>query len=248
MGQRAQPAQGRIVFQRKAHGVEQRDLGVVPASRRQAIDDLPQLGHGRVGGQLLQLAFHARLGRELHEDARAPQQLHGQFGLAGAIAADGIDVGAGAHIGIGDHAGAALGGRDRGDDVGAFQRLGAAGAAGDALGGNACMAQVVHQLAHGLDVDVEDAQPLHAQQVGEGQGLEFDCDPAPISAMLRQPCRASRRAASAEVAAVRSAVASVRSDRKTGRPVATSARAPNAITVGRSRSALSGWPLTYLKA
>ena len=75
-----------------------------------------------------------------------------------------------------------------------------------------------------------------------------DCDPAPISAMLRQPCRASRRAASAEVAAVRSAVASVRSDRKTGRPVATSARAPNAITVGRSRSALSGWPLTYLKA
>ena len=74
------------------------------------------------------------------------------------------------------------------------------------------------------------------------------CAPLPISAMLREPGRASLRATSAEVAAVRNAVVSVSSDRNSGKPVATSASTPKAITVGMPCWVLFGWPLTYLKA
>ncbi len=42
------------------------------------------------------------------------------------------------------------------------------------------------------------------------------CAPLPISAITRLPARAMRRAASAEVAAVRSAVVSVSSDSSSG--------------------------------
>ncbi len=65
--------------------------------------------------------------------------------------------------------------------------------------------------------------------------------------MLRLPGRARARAARAEVAAVRRAVARVSSDSSSGRPVATSASMPKAITVGRPNAGLPGWPLTYLK-
>ena len=72
--------------------------------------------------------------------------------------------------------------------------------------------------------------------------------PLPISAITRLSGRARQRAAMTEVAAVRSAVLSVSSLRKTGAPVSTRAIAPKAITVGRPRRVLRGWPLTYLKA
>ena len=59
--------------------------------------------------------------------------------------------------------------------------------------------------------------------------------------------RASARAATSEVAAVRSAVVKVSSASSSGQPVATSASTPKAITVGRPSAGLPGWPLTYLK-
>ena len=74
-----------------------------------------------------------------------------------------------------------------------------------------------------------------------------DCAPLPISAIVRLPGRASQRAASADVAAVRIAVVSVSSLSSSGRPVATSASPPKAITVGRPSCVLPGCPLTYLK-
>ena len=74
------------------------------------------------------------------------------------------------------------------------------------------------------------------------------CAPLPIKAMQRLPGRASRRAARAEVAAVRIAVVSVNSDSSRGAPVCTSASTPNAITVASPTRVLAGWPLTYLKA
>ena len=74
------------------------------------------------------------------------------------------------------------------------------------------------------------------------------CAPLPINAIDRPPGRASTRAASADIAAVRIAVVSVSSQRNRGAPVATSASTPKAITVGRPRPGLAGWPLTYLNA
>jgi hypothetical protein len=74
------------------------------------------------------------------------------------------------------------------------------------------------------------------------------CAPLPISAMLRLPGRDSLRAATADMAAVRMAVVSVSSDSRRGAPVSTSASTPKAITVGKPRRWLDGWPFTYLKA
>ena len=74
------------------------------------------------------------------------------------------------------------------------------------------------------------------------------CAPLPMSAMHVLSGRASTRAASADIAAVRIAVVSVSSDSSRGAPVCTSASTPKAITVGRPRRWFVGWPLTYLKA
>ena len=73
------------------------------------------------------------------------------------------------------------------------------------------------------------------------------CAPLPISAMVREPGRASSLAAITEVAAVRMAVVSVSSLSSSGLPVATSASTPKAITVGKPKRPLAGWPFTYLK-
>ncbi|MNE32431.1 hypothetical protein D3C80_1260430 [compost metagenome] len=72
------------------------------------------------------------------------------------------------------------------------------------------------------------------------------CEPLPISAMRRALLRARTLAASTEVAAVRSAVVRVSSLSSTGLPVATSPRAPKAITVSMPARVFFGWPLTYL--
>jgi hypothetical protein len=66
------------------------------------------------------------------------------------------------------------------------------------------------------------------------------CAPLPIKRHVRLPGRASARAASADMAAVRSAVVRVSSDSRRGVPVATSASTPKAITVGRPARCSSG--------
>ena len=65
-------------------------------------------------------------------------------------------------------------------------------------------------------------------------------------AMTRLFLRASVRAATADIAAVRIAVGSVSSASNRGAPVATSASTPKAITVETPRCVFFGWPLTYL--
>ena len=72
--------------------------------------------------------------------------------------------------------------------------------------------------------------------------------PLPIRAITRLSGRARWRAASTEVAAVRSAVHRVSSLTKTGAPVSIRAMAPKAMTVGTPSRVLPGCPLTYLKA
>src|SRR5688572_15281222 len=72
------------------------------------------------------------------------------------------------------------------------------------------------------------------------------CAPLPISAIVRLEGRASQRAASADIAAVRNAVVNVSSDRSNGYPVATSDNTPKAVTVSRPEAVFLGWPLTYL--
>ena len=64
--------------------------------------------------------------------------------------------------------------------------------------------------------------------------------------MTRLPARAMRRAANAEIAAVRSAVTNVISESSSGYPVATSASTPKAVTVSKPAAVFFGWPLTYL--
>ena len=73
-----------------------------------------------------------------------------------------------------------------------------------------------------------------------------DCAPFPITAIVRAPFGARCFATMAEVAAVRSAVSSVISDRSTGYPVPTSASSPNAVTVCNPSRVFFGCPFTYL--
>jgi hypothetical protein len=64
---------------------------------------------------------------------------------------------------------------------------------------------------------------------------------------VRLSGRASARAATADMAAVRSAVVSVNSLRSSGMPVSTSASTPNAITVGRPKRLLPGVAVDVLE-
>jgi hypothetical protein len=54
-------------------------------------------------------------------------------------------------------------------------------------------------------------------------------------------------AASADIAAVRSAVVNVSSESSSGYPVSTSASTPKAVTVSSPSAVFFGWPFTYLK-
>jgi hypothetical protein len=64
--------------------------------------------------------------------------------------------------------------------------------------------------------------------------------PLPIKAITRLSGRASCCAASADVAAVRSAVVTVSSESSNGYPVSTSASTPNAVTVNRPSAVFLG--------
>ena len=93
-----------------------------------------------------------------------------QLGLAGAVAAHGVDVHAGReHIG-GEDGGVGLVGRHGGHDVGAAHGLGRAGAGHCA---QACALQIGLQLGGGGRVGVEQSQRGDAQQVVKRQRLEL---------------------------------------------------------------------------
>ena len=164
-------AQRRVVLEREADRIEHRDLIGVLASRGQARQHAPELGHHKVGGQLLDVAFDPRLRLVLDDHARAPQHVGMQLGLAGAIAADRIDVHAGLdHLGGQDRRPRLVGGRGR-DDLRAAHRLGRRGGADQAQPRPA--GEVAQQLVGRGRIDIEDPDLVDAQQRVEGQRLEF---------------------------------------------------------------------------
>ncbi len=88
-------AQRRKVFQRKPDRVEHGDLLVALPAGHRAGQYTPQLDHREVGLELLDVALQARLRLEFDEHPRAAQHIGMQFGLAGAVAADAVEVHAG---------------------------------------------------------------------------------------------------------------------------------------------------------
>ena len=133
---------------------------------------------GQSRGQELDLAFDERLLGELDEDGAALDEFDVEFGLAGAVATDGVDVQPG-HTGGGAGAGHHLVGEDRrvalvggagGDDLGA----------GDGMFGvvaqrhvEAESGRVALELGHRRGVDVEHAERVDAEVGAEGESLEL---------------------------------------------------------------------------
>ena len=94
-------AQRREVLDGETDAVEHGDLfGVTPAGDI-AADDLPEFNHRVIIGQLLDLALDTGLRRVFDENVGAKQDVLVQFGLAGAVAADRIDVDTGANHVVG---------------------------------------------------------------------------------------------------------------------------------------------------
>src|SRR5574337_492162 len=113
----------REILDGEADAVEQRDLPLVHAPRRTAGEHLPELGHWIIAVELLDFPLHAGLGRILDENVGPQQDPLRELGLAGAVAADGVDVQAGADHVVGqDRRPALVGGAGR-DDFGAENRL-----------------------------------------------------------------------------------------------------------------------------
>ncbi len=165
-------AQRGVVLQRKADRVEHRYFVIALAARLLAAQYLPQLGHGKVLGHMLDLAFDTALRRKFNEDLGVGQDRGIELGLAGAVAPHRIQVHAGLHHRTADDGRIGLVGRDRGDDVGPLHRLGRALAALQLHAGD-LRPEVVDELVGGGRVNVKQAQALDAQQAHKGQRLEF---------------------------------------------------------------------------
>ncbi len=85
-------AQRREILDCKANAVEQGDLASVAAALCRTAHHLPKFGDRVVCIKLLNFALDPGLGRVFHEDVRAMQDRRGQFGLAGAVTANGVDM------------------------------------------------------------------------------------------------------------------------------------------------------------
>ncbi len=84
-----------------------RVIAALAPAGRLARDDPPQLGHREIGRHLLDLALDPRLLGIFDEHVGAVEDFRVELGLAGAIAADGVDVDAGADHVVGEDARAA---------------------------------------------------------------------------------------------------------------------------------------------
>ena len=163
-------AQGGIVFEREADRIELGDVFGRDAPRLLAGQHLPQLGDGKVGRHLLNVALDARLRRVFNKHAGGAQHIGRQFRLARTVPAHGVEVHAGRqHVGRQD-GGVQLVGGDGGHDVGAANRFGCAGASGDR---QTAVVQVGDELVGGCIVHVVHAQRLDADQRLKRQRLEF---------------------------------------------------------------------------
>ena len=122
-GQGVHAAQGRIILQRKPHRIKHRNLLRCRAPCGLPLQHAPELGDGKVGRHLLQLALDAGLRLVFDKHLGALQHGGLQLGLAGAVAAHGIDVHARFdHAGVQD-GGVGFVGRHGGDDVRAAHGL-----------------------------------------------------------------------------------------------------------------------------
>ena len=194
-----QVAQRREVLEREADRVEQRHLAIAVAARSKTADDVGELDHREVRSELLDLAFDARLRRVLDDDPQVgtQQDVAMQFGLVGAVAADGVEVHPGSHETGRDDRRVALVGRDGGDDVGAVDRVGHARAARDAQRRQGAT-QVAFQLVHRVRIDVVQPQGLDAEHPMKGDGLELrlravaDQRHRPARPARHAPCRQCR--------------------------------------------------------
>ena len=127
--QALQIAQRREVVERKAHRIEDGDFVIAQSARAGSRSKMSASSVTSNGAaELLNFTFDTRLRFELDHNAhvRCAQDIRMQFRLAGAIAADGIQM----HSRL-DHLrrqdnGVALVGRNGGDDVGASHGLGSA--------------------------------------------------------------------------------------------------------------------------
>ena len=160
-----------IVFQREADRVEHRYLRRTLAPGLGAGQHAPEVDHGPVCRQLLDLAFDAGLRLVLYEHPRPAQHIGVQLGLAGAIAADRVDVHAGFdHLGSQDGRQCLVGGDGR-DDVGAAHRLRRRFGARDLQCGVG--REVADQLVGGVRVNVVDHDLFDAEPAVESQRLEL---------------------------------------------------------------------------
>ena len=76
----------------ESDAVEERDLVLRRAARRRAGVDLPKLGDRVIPVELLEFALDMGLIRKLYEDVGPEQDVPVQLGLAGAVAANRVDM------------------------------------------------------------------------------------------------------------------------------------------------------------
>ncbi|MCY1176979.1 hypothetical protein D9M73_172670 [compost metagenome] len=144
---------------------------VALATRHLAVDHLPELGGGRIGGHLLDFAFDTALRFVFDDYPGAFDDVAVQFGLARAVATHGVEVHAGYDHIRGEDGGVGLVGGHRGDDIGPAHRIGHG--AGDAQLEAGAVGQVGDQFGRSGRVDVIQADFIDAQQGIEGDGLEL---------------------------------------------------------------------------
>ena len=133
-------------------------------------EHLPELGDREVVAALLDLSLDAGLRGVLDEHRAAVEDRGIEFGLAGAVTADRVQVHAGPNEFVGDDRGACLVGCAGGDDVSAVERLGDTAGHFDR---EAERQQVAGEFGDRVGVDVEDAQAVDAEGGAEGERLEF---------------------------------------------------------------------------
>ena len=131
---------------------------------------LPQFGDRELGLHLLDLALDTGLRRVLDEHGAVAQDRGIQLRLAGAVAADRVDVHAGCDIGAGEHGGVRLVGGAGGDDVGAVRGIRGTPRPHDV---EAERGEVALELVEGRGVGVEHAEPSDAEHRAEGECLEL---------------------------------------------------------------------------
>ena len=121
-------------------------------------------------GHLLDLTLNPRLRRIFHKDRRTCHDIAVQFGLAGAIAADGVNMHACAHHIVGQDRLHILVGRGHGDHIGAFNRRFRRRAGGD-VKAQAC--EVFHAFFGRGTVDIVEPDVVDPADCLDRQTLEF---------------------------------------------------------------------------